>query len=166
MRLVARGHRHNLEVADARRLEGGDALGDVTLGTAQRHRLEQIVRHQRFGLGLLAVEVEILNLLGFLFVAIPADDVVVEVAPLGAHSAYVQGHHGSGQVPQSDDVVPLADGYHPANRDLQGVKRRIPFGPTRLERIAPHRVGLLGNEEHRNPPVGDLGGHSYVLLPK
>src|SRR3954466_3476684 len=60
----------DVEDGDARLLEGGEALLDVALGAAEVGELEQLGRHRRRGLGLLAVEVEVLDLLRLRLVAI------------------------------------------------------------------------------------------------
>ena len=69
---------------------------DVALGAAERGRLEELVGHGGRGLVLLAVEVEVLDLLGLGLVAVAAGQVVVEVAAPGAHAADVEGDHRAG----------------------------------------------------------------------
>jgi hypothetical protein len=42
----------------------------------------------------------------------------------------------------------------------------VALGLAGREVVAPHVVGLLRVEEHRQPAVGELGGHGHVLGPR
>src|SRR5690606_16021433 len=91
--LVGAAERGDVEGGDARLLHGLEAVADEALVADQRGLLQQLARHQRGGLVLLAVEVELLDLLGLLLVAVAPGQVVVEVLALGAHAADVEGGH-------------------------------------------------------------------------
>ena len=108
--------------------QGGDALLDVGLGAAERGRLEQLGRHQRRRLLLLARQVEVLDLGGLLLVAVAAGQRVVEVPPLGAHAADVERGAAAAQVTDGRHLGVLADGEDAAGRDLQRVERGVPLG--------------------------------------
>ena len=139
--LAAERDGNDLQVGHAGLAEGGDPLGHVALGPAQRRGLEQLVGHQRLRLGLLAVEVEVLDLLGLLLEAVAAHHVVVEVLPLGPHPPDVEGDHGPGQVAQCGHLVTLADGHQPAHGDLQRPEGRVPLGRSGIERRRPTPTG-------------------------
>ena len=104
-------------------------------------------------------EVEVLDLLGLLLVAVGAGHVVVEVLAPGAHAADVQREHRPGEVEQGLGLRALADRHHPAGGDLAAAPARpAAWRRRRGQRLAPDQVGPLGEEEERHPAVGDLGG--------
>ena len=81
--------------------------------------LEPLQRHLRLGVALVAAEVEVLDLLGLLLVAVLAGEVVVEVLAARAHAADVQREERPREVEQRLGLRTLADGDHAAGRDLQ-----------------------------------------------
>ena len=56
-----------------------DLLGHLRLGPDQHRRVDQLLRDRGGGLGLLAVEVQVLDERGLVGVAVPDDEAVVEV---------------------------------------------------------------------------------------
>src|SRR5207302_769953 len=76
----------------------------------QAGQLEHLLRNERFGLLLVAGQVELLNLLRLGFIPVAANEGVVEVLVLRAHAADVERHSRPGQVTQMRDVLLLADG--------------------------------------------------------
>ena len=156
--------RRHVEVGHARLGQGGHALLDVGLGAAERRRLQELGGHQRRRLLLLARQVEVLDLGGLLLVAVAAGQRVVEVAPLGAHAADVEGGTAAAHVADGRHLGSLADGQEAAGRDLQGVERGVTLGRAGTERRAEDLLDLLGDEEDGQPAVGHLGRHGDVLL--
>ena len=153
------------QVGDAGLLEGGDPLLDVRRGADQVAGLEPLGRDQGLGVALLAVEVEVLDLLGLLLVAVVAGELVVEVLAAGAHAADVQRVHRAHEVEQRLGLRALADRDHAAGGDLErGRGRRSAWRrPWRARRPRPSWA-FSGQEQERQPAVGDLGGHRDVLV--
>src|SRR2546421_4844136 len=140
-----------------------EPLGDTFPGADERDLVDELVRHRRRCFMLLAVQVEVLDLLGRGFVAETARQVVVEVPAAGTHPADVQRRHRLHEPAERVDVV--ADEHGDAGRDVEGGARLV---VTRLGEAAVERgaVGLgepVGREEDGKPSVGDLGGELDVL---
>src|SRR5207244_564280 len=96
--------------ADAGALPWIQQLGDATLGPAQGDLVDQLVGDGRRRLRLLAVEVQVLDLLGRPFKAVAAGEGVVEVAAPRPHAADVQRQHGLDHRAAGVDVVAHHDG--------------------------------------------------------
>ena len=158
--MVARD-RGDVQRGDAGLLHRGEPLADVALGADERHLLQQLVRDLGGGLVLLAVQVEVLDLLGLLLEAVPAGEVVVEVLALGAHAADVQRGHRAAELQVALHVV--ADGERGLADDVELAQRGVALGLPRGQGGAPHVRGLLRHVEDRLPGVGDLGGQLDVL---
>ncbi len=140
---------------------GGDALADVGFRADQRGPLDQVRRHQGFGLGLTAVQVGILDRLRLGLIAEPAGQVVIEVAAPRAHPADIQGQLGPAEVAQADHVV--ADRQCRVGDHVQRAERVIALGVALSHGAAPHAGGLLRQVEDRHPGFGQLGGERHVL---
>ena len=82
-----------------------EPIGDPLLGADEAHVVDEVVGDQGGGLGLVAAEVQVLDLGGHVLVAVPAGEVVVEVLALRAHAADVQRDHRLHHVAQGRDVV-------------------------------------------------------------
>ena len=133
------GGRADLEAGDAGLAERGDPLLDVGLRPDQVAGLEPLLRDLRLGVALVAAEVEVLDLLGLLLVAVLAGELVVEVLAAGAHAADVERVHRAHEVEHPLDV--LADRDHAAGGDLERAEVGGALGGALGERVAPDRPG-------------------------
>ena len=92
-----------------------DLVGRADEGDVFHHR----ERDRRRGLGLLALQVQLLHLVGHVAVAHPGEHLVVEVGALRAHAAGVQGEERAHHVGAALDVV--AGDIDDGGRDLEPV---------------------------------------------
>ena len=129
-------------------------------GPHSANLVHESVGYGRFGFRLAAGEVEILDLLRRLLVAVAARDVVVEVAAARAHAADVQREPGLHARPARGDVV--TDDHRDHRHDVEGRGRRAAGAEARLQPLAEHRHAPY-REERRNPAIGDLCGEGDVL---
>src|SRR6185436_14762246 len=108
------------------------------------------------GLLLLAVEVEVLDLLRLGLVAVLAGEVVVEVLLARAHAADVEGGHGAGEVEEVLHVI--SDRDQAAGCDLERTEVGIALGLPCRESITPDLGGSFWVVHERQPAVGVLRG--------
>ena len=101
----------------------------------ERGLLQELGRHGGGRLLLAALEVEVLDQLGLLLVAVAPDEGVVEVAVPRPHAPDVQGGHPPGQLPQVLEA--LADGHQAAGGHLQRAELGDPAGPVRRPAPSP-----------------------------
>src|SRR5436190_21591739 len=127
---------------------GRQAVADPLLRPDERERVDERVGHGRGRVALLAVEIELLDPVGLGLPAVPADERVVEVLPLRAHSADVERDVRLQRVAKRRDVVAHEDAH--SRRDLEALPRAPDARPER-------RVEALGIDEDREPAVRDLG---------
>ena len=114
------------------------------------------------GLVLLALEVEVLDLLGLLLEPVPRDERVVEVLLARAHAADVERDERPDGVARG--VLVVGDEHVDARGDAKSSSER----PGALRALLEQRLELLhvlGGEEHRDPAVGDLAGELHVVRP-
>src|SRR5712692_7099290 len=154
--------------ADQGRHAGGlphrEALADPLPRAAERHFVDEGVRHRRGRLLLLAGEIEILDGLGGALVPVAAHEVIVEISPARAHAAHVEGEARLDHGPAAGDIIAQHDGD--GGREVEaregfvaacareaGVERFLEDGHP------------LRREEDRQPAVGDLGGQCHVPRP-
>src|SRR5699024_391471 len=116
----------------ARLAERLDPLGHVRPGPDERDRPDQLVGHRRGGLVLLAVQVEVLDLLRLVLVAVAAGELVVEVLALGPHPADVQrparAPPGRGRASRGPGRAarPTPRAPSPGGRTSAASRRRVP----------------------------------------
>ncbi len=146
--------------------KGRDPLGDVTLRSAQIRQLQELIGDRRLGLLLLAIEIEVLDDRRLLLEAVAHHQLVIEVLALGAHAADVERNTGTRELAQPRDVLAFTDREQSASRDHELTTRGIALGATGGERRTPDVIRPLGDEEDREPAVGDARGHLDVLLPQ
>src|SRR5699024_4947721 len=153
----------DVEAGDPCGTEGLHTFAHVGFGTDHVGQFHEFLGDSGGGLVLLAVQVQVLDLLGGLLVAVTAGHRVVEVLALGTHAADIQRDHGAHEVEEFLGVLALTDGEHPPGGDLQVPEFGVTPGLALGKGVAPHQVGLFGDEQVRQPTVGDLGGHGDVL---
>ena len=146
--------------ADSRHISRSSRI--FSCGPIERDVLDEPGRHRGRRLRLLAVEVEVLDQLGFALVAHAPEHVVVEVDLARAHAADVEREHGPVHVGRGLDVV--GDDHRDDARDLErvGGAARARAGEALGQRVAVEVV-VAGRVEHRQPAVGDLGRERDVL---
>src|SRR5579863_2273842 len=98
----------HVEDGGPRLAECGDALLDVPGRADEVRLLEQLGGHGGSSFVLLARQVQLLDLVRLLLVAVAARQGVVEVPSLGPHAADVERGHGPSQV--EHPLEPVADG--------------------------------------------------------
>src|SRR4051812_20099514 len=156
------GDRRDPERADARVAVDGEPLAHVVGRPAERHGVDQLVRHRRGRLVALAVEVEVLDLLRGRLEAVAHRERVVEVLLARPHPADVQGDERPHPVARGLQVVVDRDVHR--GRDVEAVERAVGARRALLEQ-RPQVADVLGREEDRDPAVGDLAGELRVLRP-
>src|SRR6056297_400896 len=140
------------ELGDARITPPRQLLADLVGRADEGDVLHHLQWDGRSGLLLLALQIEVLHLVGHVAVAHPGEHLVVEVGALGAHPAGVQREERPHHVGALFDVV--ARDQHHRGRHLEpvllgGVARRF---EAPLEAL-PVEAVLLGREEQRHPSV-------------
>src|SRR5437870_3910142 len=148
--------RLEIQERDAGGLESGDAVLDVALGADQRQRLQELGRYARLGGLLLATQVQILDVPGLLLVAVHADQVVVEVLVARAHPTHVQREVRTRQIPQTFKT--FTNCQRSACRDFEWAEVGGAFFEAAAQCLAPDAVSHLGDEEDRQPALGNFGG--------
>ena len=157
--------RRHVEVGHARLGQGRHPLLDVGLGAAERRRLEQLGRHQRRRLLLLARQVEVLDLGGLLLVAVAAGQRVVEVPAPWRPCRRCRGRHRRGPArgsapPRTRSPMARRPPAAICSGSSEGSRLAAPAAERRPEDL----LDLVGDEEDRQPAVGHLGRHGDVLL--
>src|SRR3954453_13652880 len=160
--LGVEGHGRDHQRPDARVAIDSQPLGDLVARADERRRVDQLVGQRRRGLLLLAVEVEVLDLVGRVPEPVAPHQGVVEVLLARAHPAHVQREEWPHGVAGAIDVVVDADLH--AWRDLEAVERAAGARRSLLEQLL-GVADVLGGEEQRHPAVGDLAGELGVLRP-
>src|SRR4051794_3292165 len=160
--VLAARDRRDAERADAGVPVDGKPLADVVGRPAQRHGVDELVRHRGGRLVALAVEVEVLDLLRRRLEAIAHGERVVEVLLAGAHPADVQRDERAHPIARRLQVV--VDRDVDRRRDVEAVERAVRPRRALLEQ-RPEVPDVLGREEDRDPAVGDLARELRVLRP-
>src|SRR5690606_32717501 len=111
-------HRDQVQVGHPGLPERFNPFAHIRFGAHQVRQLDHLVGHRRGSLLLLACQVEVLDPLRGLLVAVAAGHRVVEVLALRAHAAHVQRDHRTGQVQQLLRLLALADREQAARGDL------------------------------------------------
>src|SRR5918994_3120643 len=105
-------------------LPHGRFLSDLADRADQGHVLDERGGHGGDRVGLVAAEVEVLNLGAFALVAHAGEHLVVEVRPPGPHAADVEGEHRTQEVGAPLDVV--GDDHRQQRHDLEGLEPLVP----------------------------------------
>src|SRR3546814_2901562 len=113
------------------------------------------------GLGLLARQVEVLDLLGLRLIAIARGQRVVEVLPARTHAADVERKLVAD--PLQVCRIRLAEGIVHLQHDVERAELRVTLGEACLERLAPDQVLLQRVEEERLPRLGEFRDQLHVL---
>ncbi len=134
-----------------------------SFGPMQRDFVDHLERDRGGRFLLLAVEVEVLDLLGRGFEAVAAREVVVEVLAARAHAADVQRDHRPDEVRELFRIV--ADDHGDRRRDVEAVEALAAARAREagIERVAERLLDAVRREEDRQPTVGDLGRELHVL---
>ena len=104
--------------------------------TRMRELVDEIVRQERRGLGLLAGEVEILDAIRDVLEAITIDRILVEVLTLRSHAADVEREPRTDLVATRGNVLAGDDRLHHVDRELAKRFSASGRGESGLERAA------------------------------
>lgn len=142
---------------------GPHPVRDPLDGAEQGRGVDQRVRDGRRGARLVARQVLVLDLGGFLLVAHALGELVVEVLLPAAHAADVQGRVRAEHVGEGGHVV--TDGQRHGRADVEALHGQPGLLAARPDVGERGGLEVLGGGEDEQGAVGDLAGLLQVLRP-
>lgn len=151
------------ERGDTGRRIGLHPVGDPVHRAEQRRLVDQVVRNGGRGALLVAGQVLVLDLGGFLLVPHALGELVVEVLLTAAHAAHVQGGVRPEGVGERRHVLVVADGDRQRRADVEPFEGLAGLLAPRAQVLDGGVLDVRGGREDEQRPVGDLTGLFEVL---